>query len=205
MNYIQLFGSEALQRVVFASDAKRVLDVGSGQGFHAEALRRNGKEVTTVSLKPPADYVGEYLSFAPSECFDCVWASHVLEHSLNVNLVVRKFYADLRDGGLLAVTVPPAKHAVVGGHVNLFNAGTLLYNLILGGFDCSDAIVSPVYVGGIPQPYNISVLVRKKKAELPELEYDSGDIEKLAKFFPMDVVQGFDGQLLEGVNWERAI
>jgi hypothetical protein len=86
------------------------------------------------------------------------------------------------------VTVPPAKHNIVGGHVTLWNAGLLLYNMVLAGWDCSEALVM-VY------GYNISVLVEKKQAILPKLRMDSGDIDTLSKFFPIQVEEGFHGEL----------
>lgn len=171
---------------------KTVLDLGSGTGVHAEAFRRQGREVTTISLIPPADIIGDYMT-QPFDPFDCLWLSHVLEHQQDTGAFLRKCFIDLKEDGILAVTVPPMKHAVVGGHVSMFNAGTLLYNLILSGFDCSKASVKTY-------GYNISVIVRKKALTLPELHMDSGDIERLAQFFPLPVSQGFDGNIAE-VNW----
>ena len=80
-----------------------------------------------------------------------------------------------------------------GGHLSLWNAGLLLYNLILAGFDCRSAAVKTY-------DYNVSVIVRKKAAPLPELTYDFGDIEKLSQFFPFEAKHGFDGNI-ESINW----
>jgi hypothetical protein len=71
--------------------------------------------------------------------------------------------------------------------------GLLLYNLIIAGFDCSEASVKTYN-------YNCSVIVKKKPATLPKLRYDTGDIERLSQFFPFDARQGFNGQILE-LNW----
>ena len=182
----------AFDKLMRLSDIVTILDIGSGGGQHAKRMRAAGKKVTTISLTPPADYIGDYLDF-PDSRFDAIWASHVLEHQPNVGRFLEKCFADLRDDGVFAVTVPPLKHAVVGGHLNLFNAGTLVYNLIVAGFDCSKASVGTY-------GYNISVIVRKKKAELPKLAFDSGDINKLSDFFPKPVGEGFDGQHFT-VNW----
>lgn len=197
-----LFAAAALEKLLVTKGVRTVLDVGSGPGYHAAVMRSAGKEVTTISLIPPADYVGDYLRYAGPRV-DAIWASHVLEHQLNVNFFLRKCFSDLRDNGVLAVTVPPLKHEVVGGHINLFNMGTLLYNLILAGFDCSRAAVSECYVAGpLDIPYNLSVLVRKKQAKLPKLVMDAGDVETLAPFWPFAALQGFNGQM-GGINWER--
>lgn len=194
-------GSEALHRLLQYADVHRILDVGSGAGAHANLFREKGRNAVTNSLISPADFIGDYCTTDCGSDFDVIWASHVLEHQPNVNVFLRKCFADLRDGGVLAVTVPPAKAFIVGGHLTTWNAGLLLYNLIVAGFDCKDARVSPVYASGpgFP-PYNISVLVRKRNAGLPELRFDSGDIERLAKFFPCPVAQGFDGSL-PAIRW----
>jgi SAM-dependent methyltransferase len=184
--------SAAFDRLMALPDVVTVLDIGSGGGQHAKMMRAAGKKVTTISLIPPADYIGDYLSF-PGDGFDAIWASHVLEHQPNVGAFLKKCFADLRDDGVFAVTVPPLKHAVVGGHLNLFNAGTLLYNLVVAGFDCSKARVGTY-------GYNISVIVRKRLADLPNLMFDAGDINKLAHFFPRPVGEGFDGQSYTA-NW----
>lgn len=184
--------SEAL-RVCLALPKGRVLDIGSGDGEHAAAFRAAGFDVTAISLREPADVVMDYVQYQPDALFDGIWASHVLEHQRNLGAFLEKCKRDLRPSGWLAVTVPPMKSEVVGGHVALFNAGILLYHLILAGFDCSQAMVKTY-------GYNVSVIVRNVDATLPRLEMDCGDIERLAPFFPMPVAQGFDGSIA-AINW----
>ena len=162
-----------------------VLDIGSGGGSHATHFRNLNKYVTTIDLVPPADMVGDFLEIDVGK-HDLVWASHVLEHQLNVNLFLKRCFVNA--GKYFCVTVPPLKHEIVGGHVSVWNAGLLLYNMILAGWDCSDAKV-------MTYGYNISVVVEKKKANLPELRMDHGDIERLAVFFPFDAKQGFNGNI----------
>lgn len=194
-------GSQALSRLLDYCDVKRILDIGSGTGEHAAIMRGSGREVVTVSLEPPADYIEAYPGPRMFREFDAIWASHVLEHQPDVGVFLRRCFRDLRIDGLLAVTVPPAKPEIVGGHLTTWNAGLLLYNLIVAGFDCRDARVSGVYASGPGYPpYNISVIVRKRAAALPALRFDCGDIERLAKFFPCPVSQGFDGRLPD-INW----
>ncbi len=198
----EVFGCEALDRLLEYEDVKKILDVGSGDGEQADIMRKAGKKVTTVSYKPPADYVGEFAGFADSELFDGIWASHVLEHQLNVNSFLKKCFHLLRNDGVIAITVPPPKGDIVGGHMTNWNTGLLIYNMIMAGFDCSKARVSGYY-SHIPDvaPYNISVIVRKKLAVLPsDLERDAGDISKLAHFFPDHVGHGFDGNL-SPIKW----
>lgn len=193
-----MWATEALERVLRCDDVRTVLDVGSGNGEHARVMRSTGKEVLTVNLESPADIVGDFmvLELCPRELFDCVWCSHVLEHQTNVGEFLKKCLDLLRDDGLLAITVPPAKHEIVGGHLTLWNQGLLVYNLIVAGLDCHHARVSPLYGG-----YNLSVLVRKHVRPMIEaLRNDAGDIETLARYFPFKAYQGFDGNMVSA-NW----
>jgi len=183
---------EALDRFI-VERPRRVLDIGSGRGEHAIIMREAGLTVTGIDLGYEPDIRGDYMAV---ECglYDAIWCSHVLEHCPNMGEFLAKVRRDLESGGLLGITVPPLRHRLVGGHINLFTEGTLVYNLILAGFDCAKARVG-VY------GYNISVLVRHVPAGLPDdLAYDKGDIERLAKFFPWPVHQAIDGRL-GSVRW----
>lgn len=182
----------ALERFVAQAPAT-VLDIGAGGGEYAVAMREAGLAVTTLDLGHPADIAGNYMDTPFAAPFDGLWASHVLEHQPDAGAFLRKMRQDVKPGGLVCITVPPAKPKIVGGHLTLWNAGLLLYNLILAGFDCSQARVGTY-------GYNISVLVRRVDAVLPQLRYDKGDIESLAPFFPLPVRQGFDGQL-PNIGW----
>jgi len=197
-----LLADQAIEKLLEDYEFHTVLDVGCGDGRHATILRQAGKEVTAVDLRPQLAGViaADYLEHEFARQFDCVWLSHVLEHQLNVHTFLRKVFGDLKEGGVLAVTVPPLKHEIVGGHFTLWNAGLLLYNLIVAGFDCSKARVKQY-------GYNISVLVRKVPAALPlgALRFGDGDIEKLARFFPKSTdvkwTQSFSGNIAE-LNWD---
>ena len=164
-----------------------VLEIGPGRGDHTGVLRSQGLRVVTVG--PGGDVDGLWpwnIDRVGRGGFDGVWASHVLEHSANPGHFLDGCVGALRDGGVLAVTVPPRKDALVGGHLSLWTPGLLAYRAVLAGLDCSDA---RVWSYG----YNVSLVVRKRLVDLPELAHDSGDIEKLARFFPAPVVQGVDG------------
>lgn len=177
------------------SSIKKVLDVGSGLGYHAQIMRENGLEVTTIDLGDKSDVKADYLKYKFDTPFDAVHCSHVLEHQLNVNNFLTKVRRDLRYNGIAVITVPPLKHKIVGGHLSLWNEGLLLYNLILAGFDCKKAMVKKY-------GYNITAIVKKKTIQLPDnLHMDCGDIEKLQEFFPFKAEQGFDGRL-ENINWD---
>ena len=191
-----MFGDEAARKLVKDYSFNTLLDIGSGPKSAAYSLfTDNGKTVTRQDINPDyqPDLLGDFNNLATDKLYDCIWCSHVLEHQLNVNHFLTKIFHTLKDGGVLAITVPPRKDEIVGGHVTLWNAGLLLYNLILAGFDCKNAAVKSY-------GYNISVIVEKKTAILPNLNYDTGDINALNEFFPLGVFEGFDGNIKE-LNW----
>lgn len=169
-----------------------VLDVGSGDNRYAEAFKANGVECYTTDILE-SDFQGDFNTLNFGRKFQCLWIAHVLEHQLNVNHFLSKCFDLLEEDGILAISVPPMKHEIVGGHLTLWNTGLLLYNLIIAGFDCSEASVKTY-------GYDCSVIVKKKQAILPELRYDYGDIERLSHLFPFEAKQGFNGQILE-LNW----
>lgn len=188
---MMLTAHKALAMLIDDPSIVTVLDVGSGAGHHARHMRDAGKTVITNSLIPPADIIGDFMDIDDINKVNAIWAAHVLEHQPNPNLFLRKCFDLLDDDGILFLTVPPLKHDVVGGHLNLYNAGILIYQCIMAGFDCSEATI-------MHYSYNISLIVRKKEAVLPELKMDEGDIELLARFFPFEAKQGFDGRLGHG-------
>lgn len=166
-----------------------VLDVGCGSCTHAEYFKSKGKKVTATDFVAEKEYViaCDYLDRGFKQ-HDLVWCSHVLEHQLNVNLFLKKLVHECKDDGVIVINVPPLKDKIVGGHVSLWNSGLLLYNMILVGLDCSEARVGTY-------GYNCSVITKKKMIEdMPDLTFGEGDIEKLSKYFPFPVKQGFNGK-----------
>lgn len=199
-----MLGVEALRVLACKAACATVLDVGAGPGLHSKILRHLGKQVLSVDFHTQstmrqesvqaADLIGDYLSMRFAIPFDAVWCCHVLEHQRNAGAFLEKLLGDVKEGGLLAITVPPFKHNIVGGHLSVWNAGLLLYNLVLAGNDCSQAMVRRY-------GYNISVLTPRKAAALPEqLVGGRGDLERLAHLFPFDAAQDFDGDI-EELNW----
>lgn len=185
---------EALDFCLNKLQFKSVLDIGCGAGEHYRAFQKAGKNVTAVDIQRNGfNFVGDYLTTRFTSV-DLIWASHLLEHQLNVNLFLRKCYSETNPGGYICVTVPPKKDEIVGGHVTIWNAGLLMYNLILAGFDCSNAHIKRY-------DYNISVIAKKGEFTLPELKYDTGDIETLSQWFPKGYNKhGFNGDIQE-LNW----
>jgi len=200
-----MYGIEALERLLTYS-WDTCLDIGTGRSEAAAYMKDNGRNVVTLDINPDykPDLVSDYLNFSmPNpghDLYDAIWVCHVLEHQPNVLNFLRKCYLDLEVGGFLAITVPPAKHEIVGGHLTIWNEGLLLYNLIRAGFDCADARVG-IY------DYNISVIVRKVintqlAGTIKILNHDAGDILKLRLFFPKSkfMHEGKDGRL-GNIRW----
>ena len=159
--------------------------------------KEKGKIVTSVDLsglyKPAIQQ--DFMMFFTEEKYDLVWASHVLEHQLNVNAFLKHCRSLTRLGKYICVTVPPLKHQIVGGHVTLWNAGLIMYNLILAGYNCRNSHIKQY-------DYNITVVAQADSFELPELTYDWGDIERISKWLPPGFnYQGFNGNIQEW-NWK---
>lgn len=173
-----------------------VIDIGCGMGTYSDMFEASGKKVTPIDAIDNYNHsniiLGNYQNIDLQK-HDCIWAAHVLEHQPNPNLFLEKVHGDLNDNGVFAVTVPPLKHQIVGGHVTLWNAGLLLYQLVLAGFDCSQAAVKSY-------DYNISVIVKKSSIKLPKLNFGWGDINKLKDFLPPFAKDGFNGQIQQ-YNW----
>ena len=184
----------ALESLIEHYRFQTVLDIGAGNGSAGKKFEKAGKTVTSIDISDfgaPNLIVGDYLSIKGLPKFDLIWASHVLEHQPNVGLFLNKCYDDLKEFGLLCISVPPLKHEIVGGHLTLWNAGLLCYNLILAGFDCELAAIKT-------SGYNISIICKKHPSPLPKLKYDNGDIETLADRFPRGYqYHGFNGQISE--------
>jgi SAM-dependent methyltransferase len=202
----------ALHKLLSHYEFETVLDVGCGSGMHSERFLEAGKRVTAVDLGNSYYFrqnegridtqIGDFLTMEFPTQFDCVWCSHVLEHQLNVQDFLLKLSSCVREGGILAITVPPLKNRIVGGHVSLWNGGLLLYRLVLAGFNCREARL-------LTYNNNISAIVRKHTINvLDEIEYDRGDIRKIKQYLPQSIHfltadatdTPFDGEILR-LNW----
>ncbi|GAB5457732.1 MAG: hypothetical protein Hens3KO_07620 [Henriciella sp.] len=187
-----------IQKLLDDYEFETVLDIGSGAGEQAAALRSNGKVVTELDYGGSEYFadnvgtekviIGDFLEVELPEAYDCLLASHVLEHQLNVHAFLKKAHSCLKEGGAFGLSVPPLKHEIVGGHVSLWNAGLVLYHLVLAGFDCRDAWVRKY-------GYNISVIVRKRTIKATGLVFDTGDVNTISQYLPNGLREGFNGDI----------
>ena len=193
---------QCLIKLLLDYDFHSVLDIGSGDGRASRIFKMTGKDLTNIDINPKMNptWVGDFKDYPKRvNMFDCIWCSHVLEHQLNVNAFLAKilYMADK----VVAITVPPAKSEIVGGHYTTWNMGILIYNMVMAGFDCTELI-------GIKQGYNISIITSVKYIDpdvLKTLNYDKGDIETLQSFFPKlenleNVWQAFNGDI-QHLRW----
>lgn len=148
-----------------AGATDRFLEVGCGNGAHADHVRAQivfgSVECIDFSGKhgDPGHITGNYEAHEFDRPFDAIWTSHVLEHTQNPGLFLHKLHRDLREGGVLAINVPPLKQEITVGHVTLWTPGLLLLNLVKSGFDCSDAAICQ-------HGYNIGVVLRKRSCPI---------------------------------------
>ncbi len=186
------FGDISIERLLRDYTFQTVLDIGCGEGKHSDLFLEAGKDVTAIDYGESPYFlknksrikaiVADFNRYEFDRQFDCVWCCHVLEHQLNPHDFLKKVHSVLKEDGVLCVTVPPAKQRISGGHVSLWNAGLLLYHLVLAGFDCSQAET-------LRYDYNVSVIVRKHTVDvMDKLVFDAGDITTIRPYLPENLL-----------------
>lgn len=166
-----------------------VLDIGMGYGFHCEYFVEKGIQTVGIATHLPENLIAKanekgyavkkqdmhFLDF-PDEEFDLVWSHHSLEHSFSPLLALREWYRVLKPGGYLAVTVPPHKDQIVGGHYNVgWSIGQLIYLLGICGYDLKSGFF-------IEEGYNVRALVKRP---IQSIEFKGiGLISNLKKYLP---------------------
>jgi SAM-dependent methyltransferase len=191
-----MLGNQALERLIDRYPVGNVVDIGTGDGKAAQRLRDAGWNVTTVDVAGDPDVKANFpRDWTPPELVDAIWCCHALEHQENPMEFLRACYDSLKVGGVLAVTVPPFVR-VVAGHITAWTGGLLLYNVVLAGFDCSDAAISEY-------GYNVSIIAEKREHRTVNV---IGPLDGMEHYFPVPLVrpQGMFAQLpmhIEAVNW----
>ncbi len=200
-----------------------VLDIGSHERRVTRIFEHIGKKVTTIEVAPgyEADIKADYLSHPFRTQFDAIWCSQTYEHQRNPGLFLDKLFDDLKEGGILALTVPfQLDHYVLFGHLNITSPLMLIYHLVCAGFDCSD-ICLKCYNGSIG-------LILKKKyngikrglsfGSLPLLQSTTSAAKELLgdelflhmkESFPPSLAHEIDKNILtahiKSINWSNPI
>jgi len=152
-----------------------VLDVGCGQGpalewfkahgFKALGISSNAKE--TAELNDRGFHVllrDMHEMLLPATCYDCVWARHVLEHSVIPFFVLYEFARVLKPGGILYVEVPmpdtPCNHVANLNHYSVLGKDAWLCLIARSGFELHEVREIGLQTMAGPDKY-LSVIARK--------------------------------------------
>lgn len=199
---------ELIKSIVDNVQFNSVIDVGLGEGGASLYFAENYKLVTSLGIFTDGINLDEKIlnhenitivnssfeNFISSKIYDAILMSHVLEHTQNVGLFLKKAYDLLDENGYLFIMVPPYKEYIVGGHLSSgWNMGQLMYNLLLSKFDIKNGHF-------IEYGHNICAVVKKSEMSLPALKMDNGDINTTKNFWPMDVEENFHGDI-KILNW----
>lgn len=141
--------------------------------MHSKIFKEHNKKVTAIvgdgtclfnqsNFKDIELIQKDFLETKFETKYDCVWASHILEHQLNIGIFLDKIFDVLEDDGYLAITVPPSEIVAGGGHLYCFTPSILIYHLILHGFDLTDMRLKQYDM-------NLSIIC-KKKADFKRIE-----------------------------------
>lgn len=139
-----------------------------------------------------SEVVGGYSDvFELNEQMDLIVLGQI-HRQRNVGLYLDAAFDHLKVGGELVVICPLFSNCIGSGNTNnLWNAGALLYNLIMSGFDCKRAKVA-TFVN------QIQIYLQKSDRPIPV----NRSLATLFDFFPVDTYQHFNGNILE-VNWNK--
>ena len=165
-----------------------VLNVGVKHGIHSCLFMYEGHKVIGVSPMTPNvehelfTYIEGMLEDIDPPLIsdvDVVWASMVLEHAQNVGDLLTKCRECLKPNGWFGVVVPSDKtDLLVDGHLSFWTPASLIYNMVMAGWDCKDA-------RWYTQGRDIGLMVQRVDRPSVELDYDRGDLEKLQPYFPV--------------------
>ena len=202
-----LYSHLGLAKLITDYHFDTILDIGSGNGTASQLFSFLGKDVTSIELSEEsgADYTGDYLEIDFPQQFDAIWCSHVLEHQRNIGIFLEKIYRDLKEEGVLAITVPYALSPLMMGHPNIFTPLHLIYHLVLAGFNCNMAKIRTY-------DWQFTILLKKhsnniKPISLATTHFDGtipiGYVPELLDFFPLPIPKnGHVWGEIESLNWD---
>lgn len=216
----QLLAYEALEKIINDFKHQSVLDIGCGQGIQGRIMQDYGKNVTGITISNEAGYdgkclknvvYGDFEKLKLEKKYDIVWASHILEHVIDIDGFLKKMKSVIADDGCVAITVPK-ETSILLPHIHTFSAGRLLRYMVCAGYDCRNAEI-------LEYGYNISIILPNTKFILTEYDIDgfvnesrnSTGADEIFKFLPPEIdlkkswdnIYFFDGNIKE-LNWDRS-
>lgn len=155
-----------------------VLDVGCGQGPALEVFAKlgfNAEGITTNDADLQACYNAGHrvrrcdmhgiADEFPEAWFDCVWARHVLEHSVIPFFVLHEFARVIKQGGILYVEVPmpdtPCNHVANLNHYSVLGKDAWLCLIVRSGFEIHEVREIGLQTMAGPDKY-FSIIAKKK-------------------------------------------
>ena len=161
------------RRMVSSQPKLKILDVGCGTGLNTKYFMGMGHDVIGIDISGVAierysaagfngiqHDIAKGLEFS-DHSFDLIFASEIIEHLIETNLVLREFYRVLRPNGQLVLSTPNSSfwvwrfYALIGktlsevqhpGHVRFFSKSSLLEALSSSGFNNVDMSSRKIYL-----------------------------------------------------------
>lgn len=156
----------------------KVLDVGCGQGPALEWFTKNGFDTLGITTCV-ADLIAcenhgwpvvleDQNNMPPmwTENFDCVWARHVLEHSIAPLWTLHEFARVLKPQGILYLETPgpntSANHEQNKNHYSVFDWRMLSDLLDRSGFEVLDARQMQLHIPNLGADLYLSFTCKKR-------------------------------------------
>lgn len=155
----------------------RVLDVGCGQGpaldwfsrnnFYVRGITTNLQDLRICEEKGYNVELADQNNMPPvwTDYFDCVWARHVLEHSICPFWTLHEFARVLKPGGILYAECPShetsAGHEANVNHYSVMGWRMWLELLLRSGFHLEEARQFPFEIPNLGPDLYLSFICRK--------------------------------------------
>ncbi|MDO1583753.1 methyltransferase domain-containing protein [Rhizobium oryzicola] len=203
----ELPGAAMLAKLLETHEFDTVLDFGAGWQRRCDMLLASGLSVSTIVRPetPLADLSAELIvhtgtvhSSVLPKTFDCIIAINVLQQERDPQRFLRRLHDLLPERSILGLTVPALRHPMLQGELSIWNAGLVLYHLVLAGFDCSN-------VHCLTQEDEISVILEKNAIDPWGEDSPLPPLGSLRRHLPqaLDFVHEpawFNGEIPE-LNW----
>jgi SAM-dependent methyltransferase len=128
-------------------DFGSILDVGAGAGYHSKYFEVMGHDVTACDMRDRFIFKDSSIEFHESTLeglpankrYDAIFASHIMEHIMDLGGFIAKLKSLLNDGGYLFVFVPNTHYTESGHWLEGWSIPQLAVMLCSLGFDCRDS------------------------------------------------------------------